>query len=397
MTKKIFFFIILILCFCSITLILIAKKIKNDKNKPTTITLLNWSEYIKPELIQEFNKEYSGRFVLKQIFLSSNELAINKIKSGNKYDIAILSEYAIEQLKSNDLEKIDIQRLNNDLKEDNGKTNDLKFTSNFKNIKQKKDETEQSDIWEYNIPYLWGKLGFLYNENKLGEIKSLQQLKKILENPEHKVALYNNPFEVMFVGLKMTEGDISVNSKDDIQKSKEYLLDLKKNNPNLYFVTDSLLDRMKIPGKEHYDIVVSYSGDARYLTRENKNLKYYHFKKEEQKKTGTNIWFDGIVFPKESNKEGSYKFINFLLKKENNEKNIKFLDYNSPYSGENDDDLCKIDENDKIYKYNKEIKKEIANAWNEIYTYRDPKDKYLIFLSIFILFFYGFFYFILKK
>lgn len=77
-----------------------------------SIILFNWGEYIDPKIISDYNNK-SNDFVIKQNFFSSNEIAINKIKTGDVYDIAILSEYAIEQLKDNYLNKIDKNKLIN--------------------------------------------------------------------------------------------------------------------------------------------------------------------------------------------------------------------------------------------------------------------------------------------
>ncbi|MDV3196677.1 MAG: spermidine/putrescine ABC transporter substrate-binding protein, partial [Pigeon pea little leaf phytoplasma] len=74
------------------------------------IILFNWGEYIDPKIISDYNNQ-SKNFIIKQNFFSSNEIAINKIKTGDIYDIAILSEYAIEQLKYNYLNKIDRNKL----------------------------------------------------------------------------------------------------------------------------------------------------------------------------------------------------------------------------------------------------------------------------------------------
>ncbi|MDV3196125.1 MAG: extracellular solute-binding protein [Candidatus Phytoplasma stylosanthis] len=391
MQKKI---ALIIIFFVIITFsIFIYKNVKTKKNKKKDIILFNWGEYIDSEIINNFNKE-SQKFNVKQMFFSSNELAINKIKAGNKYDIAILSEYAIEQLlQNNNLEKI--KNINTLLKKKNI------FTNEFEQIKTKRDNN--NNIWEYIIPYFWGKIGILYRKDKLDREKIIN-LEKTIKNPEYKIALYNNPFEVIFLGLKITGGDISVNSQEEIKKAKELLIEIKKINTNLSFITDQLLDRMKTKNKEHYDIVVAYSGDARYLMKQNDNLGYYQFDQESDSKKikkGTNIWFDALVLPKGSDQEGAYEFIKFLLKPENIKRNQSFINYDTPYIQENEhypNELqLKIIDEDKIYKYNEKNKKQINDAWNEIYTYPSYKDKYLILLSFIIWILFYLIYIFMKK
>lgn len=258
-------------------------------------------------------------------------------------------------------------------------------------------EKIDKEIFDFTIPYFYGNLGLLYRKDKFSK-KLSSKWKDLIMNPKYKIALYNNAFEGIFIGLKAINKDISVNSEQDIQEAKKWLIDLKIKNINLSFITDQLLDRMKIEKNEYYDIAVAYSGDARYLMKQNQNLEYYPFTNE-----GTNIWFDGLVLPKESQKEGAYDFINFLLKDENRKKNNNFINYDSPYDEQNDEQIkknnpleLKIIEKDKIYKYNETYKKQISDAWNEIYSYPDPKDKYLIILGLIILFLFLLIYIFIK-
>ncbi|MDO8057280.1 ABC transporter substrate-binding protein [Candidatus Phytoplasma gossypii] len=368
--------IISIILFLSIFFITNLYRIITRNAAKQSIILFNWGEYIDPKIISDYNKQ-SKNFIIKQNFFSSNEIAINKIKTGDIYDIAILSEYAIEQLKDNYLHKIDKDKL----------TNYPELTHNFKKIQ--KDKLPQN-IKEYIVPYFWGKLGFLYNKNKISREQISKNWTQILQNNNYKVALYNNPFEGIFIGLKATKGDISQANTTEIIKAKEWLLTLKQKNKNLFFVTDQILDNMRITNQERYDIAVTYSGDARYLMQQNPNLEYYDFNDQENNIYQTNIWVDSLVLPKGSNTIGAYDFINFLLKNSNLKQNALFVGYDSPYENINENnDILKININNKdnIYKYNVQTKKQINDAWNEIYAYPRPQDKYLLLLSFLIIIF----------
>ncbi|MEC4558797.1 MAG: extracellular solute-binding protein ['Conium maculatum' witches'-broom phytoplasma] len=355
------------------------KMMKKDSSHPEkqTIILFNWGEFIEPSLINDFN-ETSKEYVIKQSFFSSNELAVNKIKAGDKYDIAILSEYAIEKLKEEDptlLEKIDPSRLQ---KPD--------FTDLFKE-KIYQDRIPE-DIKPYTIPYFWGNLGLLYNKEKIKE-SEIPNWKDLMMDPKNKISLYNNSFEGLFIGLKATGGDIQKPTSDEIIKAKKWLLYLKKTNNKLSFVTDQLLDQMKIKDEEKYDISLTYSGDARFLMKQNENLNFYPFdrEKETKGKDGTNIWVDSIVLPKNANTKGAYAFINFLLEKDNIIKNAEFIGYDSPYVEitKKNPLTIEIQDGDKMYQYDKEKKKEINDSWNEVYAHPRPQDNYLLFINLFII------------
>ncbi|WP_239682426.1 extracellular solute-binding protein [Candidatus Phytoplasma phoenicium] len=327
--------------------------------------LFNWGEYIDPQIIDEYNKQ-SDKFIVKQSFFSSNELAINKIQTGHQYDIAILSEYAITQLIPDYLQKIDPTKIVSNLKE----------TIKFQKIKGKLSNNQ-----EFFIPYFWGKLGLLYNKKKIDI--SEENWKNVIKNSHYKVALYNNPFEGIFLGLKAIDGDISGCNEIHNQKAKKWLLDLKKTQMNLSFVTDQLLDNMKIKGEERYDLALAYSGDARFLMQNNDNLAYFDFT------SGTNIWIDSFVFPKGGNNtEGAYDFINFLLQSNNIQKNMDFIGYDSPYVEINNTplNLDVKEDKDKFYQYKEQYKKQINDIWNDIYASPRPKDYYLFVLSFLIIF-----------
>ncbi|MGE9276281.1 MAG: extracellular solute-binding protein [Candidatus Phytoplasma pruni] len=345
-----------------------------------TIILFNWGEFIEPSLITEFNKQ-STNYVIKQSFFSSNELAVNKIKSGDKYDIAILSEYAIEKLNKEDpnlLERIDYDKID----KFKGKKEIGELTKTFKGVY---DNKLPQNIKPYTIPYFWGNLGLLYNKERINK-DEIQNWKNSMMNPEKKISLYNNSFEGIFIGLKATGGNIQNPTSDQIIKAKEWLLDLKNTNNKLSFVTDQLLDQMKIQGEEKYDISLTYSGDARFLMKQNKNLDFYPFDEGDEKERGTNIWVDSIVLPKNANTKGAYEFINFLLDKKNISKNAEFIGYDSPYKETKNGELqIEIKDGDQMYQYNKEIKKEINDSWNEIYAHPRPQDNYLLFINLFII------------
>lgn len=351
-------------------------------NNKEVILFFNWGEYIDPIIIDEYNKQ-SSRFVIKQSFFSSNELAINKIKAGNKYDIAILSEYAIEQLKNDYLEIIENYKIKEDIQK----------TKKFEDLIHKYCSTTFQKQ-TFSIPYFWGKIGLLYNNKKIDK-SEIVNWRNLFQNPNYKIALYNNSFEGVFIGIKAVNGDISGTNEDDIQKAKQWLLELKQKNSNLSFLTDQLLDYMRIKNEERYDITVAYSGDARFLMKQNDNLKYYDFSEEEESNLkGSNIWVDSFVLPKGSNKEGAYDFINFLLKKDNIQKNIFFTCYDSPYMDIWSKEISylnlDINKNDLFYKYNETSKKKFMMFGITYILILDHKT--IIYLFLVFLFCYFFFF-----
>ncbi|MBS2994097.1 ABC transporter substrate-binding protein ['Santalum album' aster yellows phytoplasma] len=368
--------------------ILIILNLKNKNILPQhqeeqTLTLFNWGEYLEPSIIEKFEKE--THIKVKQVLFSSNELAVTKIKSKNQYDLAILSEYAIDQLRqSKMLETID-----------NGKLISEENTHYCKLNKALQDKLP-SEFNNYAVPYFWGKVVILYNKNKItqdqiNELKDSNKGFKYLKDTNLKVALCNNARDGLMVGLKATERQIENPSSDDLNEAKKWLLELKEQKPNLAFINDQLMDRMKNKNNEYYNIVIAYSGDANFLKEQNNNLDYF------SPTEGTNVWVDALVMPKGSKKTLAYKFINFLRQKENYENNLAFTKYNSPYDElETFPGIPKIEikDNDEVYKYDQTTQKTINTYWNDIIAFPSQKDYWLfilsffIFLAIFIIYFH---------
>lgn len=73
------------------------------------------------------------------------------------------------------------------------------------------------------------------------------------------------------------------------------------------------------------NIAVVWSGVAAPLVQNSDKYNYVI------PKEGSNLWFDNMVIPKTAqNKEGAYKFMNFLLDAKNNKQNTEWVGYATP-------------------------------------------------------------------
>lgn len=342
------------------------KKSAITKESKQFLTLFNWGEYLDPQTIIDF-EEQNG-IEVKQVLFSSNELAITKIKSDDKYDLAILSEYAIDKLIQDEL----IEGINSEKLEKSNNYN-WQYNDQYKEFKEKLPKRFSN----YAVPYFWGKVVLIYNKQKINKEEITKESFKILDKPNLKIALCNNPRDGLMVGLKATGGTIEKPTEKELENAKKWLLKLKEKNPNVAFINDQLIDRMSQKGKEYYDVVVAYSGDANFLKEKNDNLEVL------DPKEGTNVWVDSLVMPKNSCKELAYKFINFLREKNNYQKNLAYIKYDSPYKDKNN--KIKINENDQIYKYDEANQKLINTYWNDVIAYPSKKDYWLFGFSGLIL------------
>lgn len=267
------------------------------------LNIYNWGDYIDPDLIKQFEKEY-GYKVNYETF-DSNEAMEAKIKQGGtSYDITIPSEYMIQKMKKeNLLLPLDHSKIKG-LENIDPRFLDLEFDKNN----------------QYSIPYFWGTLGIVYNDKFVdGEkIKHWEDLWR--PELENNIMLIDGAREVM--GLSLTTFGYSINSKnmEQLQQATNKLNEL---TPNVKAI---VADEIKMyMANEESAVAVTFSGEAADMMGQNEHL-HYVIPPE-----GSNLWFDNIVIPKTSkNQQGAYDFINFMLRPENAKTNAEYIGYSTP-------------------------------------------------------------------
>lgn len=302
--KKLLSFLVGIL---SLILLLFGISMNSSEKEATdhkTVTVFNWGDYIDPDLIEQFEKE-TGYHVNYETF-DSNEAMFTKIKQGGThYDIAIPSDYMIEKMRKNHLlvplEKEKIKGLSN---------------LNTALLNQPFDVGNR-----YSIPYFFGTLGIVYNDQLLPKGVQLTHFND-LWNPalKNQILLIDGAREGMGIALKAIGA--SMNSKNDQQLKAAYqkLLQLVPN------VKAIVADEMKgYMIQEEASVAVTFSGEAFEMMENNSHLHYI------LPKEGSNLWFDNMVIPKTvQNKEGAYAFINFMLEPKHAAQNAEYIGYATP-------------------------------------------------------------------
>ncbi|MBG9979142.1 ABC transporter substrate-binding protein [Ruoffia tabacinasalis] len=268
-----------------------------------TIVFYNWGDYIDPELLTQFEEE-TGYSVIYETF-DSNEAMMTKIEQGGtRYDVAVPSEYMIEQMIEADLlQEIDHSLLPN-LENINPRFLDLEFDPNNR----------------FSIPYFWGTLGIIYNTNYVDE-SEVQQWND-LWNPKFRnnIMIYDGAREVLGIGLQSL--GYSLNETDST-RLREATNKMKTLMPNILAL---VADEMKMHlGNEEAMIGVTFSGEASMAIWENPELAYV------LPEEGSNLWFDNIVIPHNAqNVEGAHALIDFLLRPEVAAQNADYVGYSTP-------------------------------------------------------------------
>lgn len=296
---------IAILVVCALLFVGIQKmNSAGSKGSKDTLTVYNWGEYIDPELIEQFEEEF-GIKVIYETF-DSNEAMMTKIQQGGSaYDIAVPSEYAIEQMRDEgllipldhskipNLENIDPYFLNLPFDEGN----------------------------EYSVPYFWGTLGIVYNPNLVKEGLDFSSWEQLWDpSLKDKVFLFDGSREVIGMGLNSV-GE-SLNSTDE-EKLQQALAKLKTLTPNVKAIIGDEITNLMVNNEAA--VALTFSGQAADMMYENEELDYA------VPHEGSNLWFDNMVIPKTSkNIEGAHAFINFMLRPEVAAQNADYVGYSTP-------------------------------------------------------------------
>ena len=313
----------------------------------------NWGEYTGENLISDFEKQ-TGCKVVMDLF-DSNEQMYIKIANGESYDILVPSDYMIERLLQEDMLQPLDENLLDCLDEISDAVKGLPYDPNN----------------EYSIPYFWGTVGIVYDKTKVGEKDLEKEGFNIFLNQKYKgdIYLYDSERDSFAMALKGLGYSMNTDDEKELQEANDWLLQcVQTMKPEI--VTDEIIDNMA-QGRKALGLV--YSGDAAYIMSENENIGFY------MPKTGTNIWSDAMVIPKNAtNVELAHEFINYVSSYEGAYDNSSYVGYTSPnkevmidlsktdYKGINAYTPVRENDKDEVFQYNAKTRKILSNYWSKI-------------------------------
>ena len=277
-----------------------------------SLYVYNWGEYIDPDVIGMFEREYGIKVVYDMFETNEEMYPIIEMGSVN-YDVVCPSDYMITKMKDNGL----LLPINKEL------------IPNLKNTEEEyMDMAKQIDKNnEYVVPYMVGTVGLLYNETIFKE-KNLPAPRKWADifNDTYKgeLLMINSVRDAMMVALK--KNGFSANTKN-AEELDIAINDLKNQKPYVQaYVVDQAKDKL-IGGEAAIGVV--YSGDILYVLNESDSDEYtFKYVLPEE---GTNVWFDGWVIPKTAkNIDNANKWMDFMCRPEIAKLNSEYIGYETP-------------------------------------------------------------------
>ncbi|MDO4477571.1 MAG: extracellular solute-binding protein [Lachnospiraceae bacterium] len=344
--------------------------------KPVTIRVCNWEEYIdlgewdeeevidlesgdifgENAMVDDFETWYEETYGVKvkveYSTFGTNEDLYTMLTIGDVYDMVCPSEYMIMKLMAEDK----VQPLSDEFFDETDENNYyIKGVSPY--IRSVFEENDINGMtWDkYAAGYMWGVTGLVYNPDEVS--KEDAESWTVLTDPayKHQVTIKDNVRDSYFAAIGAVKADLLTSdefvndpayhdnlkaemndvSPEALEAGLDFLQDVKKNSYS--FETDSGKTDM-ITGK----VLVNYqwSGDAVYTMDQADEDDYYLA--FAVPKESTNIYFDGWCMLKNGLAQDSRKqhaceaFINFLSRPDNVVRNMYYIGYTSVIAGGDD-------------------------------------------------------------
>jgi spermidine/putrescine transport system substrate-binding protein len=271
------------------------------------LKIYNWSDYMPPELIEKFSKQFDVR--VTQDSYDSNETLLSKLKSGVKgYDLAVPGDYMVAiMIKEGLLENIEANKL-----------------PNFPKVKKDLIDVYFDKGRSYSIPYQFGTTSFMVDTAVYkGDINTLAILFDTPEELKGKVNVFRDVNDVINAGLRYLGYPTCNSDKEQLSKVNDLLL---KSKPNWLSIASDGAREMLISGDAAAGMI--WNGMGLRARSEKASLQFAY------PKEGMTAWADNMVVLKDApNLENAKLFMNFMLEPENAAALTNFASYTAGVEG----------------------------------------------------------------
>lgn len=250
---------------------------------------------------------------------------------------------------------------------------DLSLIPNISNLADGVKNLPYDPDNTYSVPYFWGSVGIVYNQNNVDVADLEAEGYNILKNEKYadKIYMYDSERDSFMVAFKALGYSMNTQNPDEIQAAYEWLMEQRK-TMNPAYVADEVIDGMINSNK---DMAVVYSGDAATILAENEEMNFF------LPNEGTNLWSDAMVIPANAeNPKLAHEFINYILTYEASMDNSETVGYASSnqevldeLSGEGDyfegnEAYLPRDgyEKDEVFEDNQVLKEQLTQLWIKV-------------------------------
>jgi len=266
------------------------------------LNIYNWADYMNPDVLKKFEKEYKCHIVLDTF--ESNEAMYAKLKAGAQgYDLIFPTSYMVGIMEEQGM----LQPLNH------------KLIPNLGNVDRNYLALTQDPQMKYSIPYMISVTGIGYNKARLGELKPTWNL-FALSSVTRRCTLLNDMRETIGAALKYLGYSLNTTSDAELAEAQQVLIGWKKNIAK--FEVEEALRGLS---SDEFLLVHAYNGDILQAMDENEDLAFL------VPEEGTSIASDDMVIPASADQvKLAHSFINFILDPANSAENMEYVYYLSP-------------------------------------------------------------------
>lgn len=252
-----------------------------------TLTLFNWPDYMPQSVLDAFEAEYGVHVVY--IPYESMEEAVDRIRQGQQFDVAVLEQDVIPVLRAEGrlapLDFINIPNIRN-------------ISPDFRNLVFDPEN-------RYSVPYNWGTTGIVVRTDLLS--KPIERWADLWDPVfAGQVAVRDQPVEVIGTALMALGYPLNTTDPVHLAAAERKLLELRPVTIFHEADGDSVLPAL-LDGK--IAVLLGWAGDALAARAENSAIAYI------LPAEGAALWQDAFTVAATSkNHDTAEVFINFLLR-----------------------------------------------------------------------------------
>ncbi|MBF0614583.1 MAG: spermidine/putrescine ABC transporter substrate-binding protein [Magnetococcales bacterium] len=264
-----------------------------EANKKKEIVLLNWSEYMDPELLQQFEKK-TGIHVREVNFETDETRDELLTRTGGKgFDLFVVSGERVQSYVNRKW----LARL------------DTRLLPNTKHIAPRWI-TAYPDLEKFAVPIFWGTLGIGYRTDLVADnITKWQQLLQPAEKLRQRIVMEKESRDLMGVAMKIQGHTWNHYEEAAIEQAEKLLMAQK---PFVRAYGYPSLDKTSGLVTGEVWMAMLYNGDAISLKELEPRIDYV------VPEEGTMLWVDCLVVLESSPRKAmAYAFIDFLHEPDN--------------------------------------------------------------------------------
>jgi len=268
--------------------------------------LYNWSEYMDPQVLQQFEEEF-GVQVTEDTF-ASNEEMLAKLQAGaGGYDIIFPSDYMVDIMIEEGL----LAELNHE------------NIPNISNIDPLFADPPYDPGMVHCIPYMWGTTGLGYNQDVFEEPPDSWAYvfdPQLVSEYEGQITMLNDVRETVGAALKYLGYSLNSTDEAEVMEARALLIQQKE---RLYGYEAE--QYAPLISADETVLAHGYNGYFLMTAMEDERI-WYTIPKE-----GATIWADNMCVPESApNQHTAEVFIDFILRPEISAALVNYLWYPSP-------------------------------------------------------------------